>query len=290
MFKDAKGDIWYQVGLHIHTTISDGKKTPEEMARIYKNAGFDAVAITDHWMYHDTDEIGGLKIISGCEYNVGSRNTIGDTMHIVGFGMKTDPKMNKGEVSRQQVIDGINQNGGFAVLAHPHWSLNDKKDVKELSGFSFVEIYNSVSDVNMSNRPDSSYLIDSLANDGVILPLIATDDAHFYIGQDDARSFVRVKADSGEISDILQALKAGKYYSSQGPHLEVRREGNKIICECSPCQKIAFMSNCSYAPDRMLRADQLHYAEYEINDFEKWIRVEITDCFGNRAWSNIIEL
>ena len=65
MYIDKNGDKWYKVGLHTHTTLSDGKKTPEEMARIYKNAGYDAVAITDHWVYGEEKEIDGLKNISG---------------------------------------------------------------------------------------------------------------------------------------------------------------------------------------------------------------------------------
>jgi len=290
MYIDKNGDKWYKVGLHIHTTVSDGKKSPEEMARIYKNAGFDAVAMTDHWVYQKETEIEGLKIISGCEYNLGTTNTIGDTMHIVGFGMKKDPKIVRETATRQGVIDTINEYGGFAVFAHPYWSLNDKKDAKELSGFSFVEIYNSVSDVYMSNRPDSSYLIESLANDDIIIPIIATDDVHYYNGQDNCISFVMVKAKSGKQKDILKALKDGDYYSSQGPHLEVKREGGKIIAECSPCKKIAFMSNAAWARDRMVRGDWVERAEYTLKDFEKWIRVEVTDKDGNRAWSNIIKL
>ena len=38
MYKDTNGDNWYKVGLHIHTTISDGFKTPEEAAPSYKEA------------------------------------------------------------------------------------------------------------------------------------------------------------------------------------------------------------------------------------------------------------
>ncbi len=290
MYIDKNGDRWYKVGLHIHTTISDGQKTPREMARIYKNAGFDAVAMTDHWAYHGEDEIEGLTIISGCEYNLGGSDTMVDTMHIVGFGMKKDPKIVRKTATRQDVIDKITACGGFAVFAHPYWSLNDKEDVKELHGFSFVEIYNSVSDVCMSNRADSSYLIDSLANDGIVIPIIATDDAHYYNGQDDCVSFVMVKAKSGKQKDVLKALSEGYYYSSQGPHLVVKRAGNTIIAECSPCQKIAFMTNATWAQDRMVRADSLESAEYTLKDFEKWLRVEVTDINGKRAWSNIMVL
>ena len=210
-------------------------------------------------------------------------------MHIVGFGTTKAPELSR-DSSRQEVIDSINANGGFAILAHPHWSLNSVEEIKELSGFSFVEIYNAVSEVYMSNRADSGCIIDLLANDGVTIPIIATDDAHYYNGQDNCRGFVMVKAKSGELEDILSALKNGDYYSSQGPHLAVYRDGDKIIAECSPCKTIAFMSNSAWAPDRMVRADWVEKAEYTIKPFEKWLRVEVSDKDGNRAWSNIVRL
>ena len=65
MYKASNGKCYYKVGLHIHTNLSDGAVSPEQMAKIYREAGFDAVAITDHWVYHPQGEIGGLKIISG---------------------------------------------------------------------------------------------------------------------------------------------------------------------------------------------------------------------------------
>ena len=133
MFTDKFGKNWYKVGLHIHTTLSDGFLSPEDVATRYKNAGFDAIAITDHWVYHTEDEICGLKIISGCEYNLGGADTATDVMHIVGIGMKEEPCLTP-ENSRQQVIDGIIKAGGKAILAHPAWSLNTIADVKPLNG------------------------------------------------------------------------------------------------------------------------------------------------------------
>ena len=49
MEKDMFGVSRLKVNLHMHTTLSDGSKTPEEAAEIYKKAGYDVVAITDHW-------------------------------------------------------------------------------------------------------------------------------------------------------------------------------------------------------------------------------------------------
>jgi len=40
MIQDMFGNVRYKVGLHIHTTNSDGKVSPADSARIYKEAGF----------------------------------------------------------------------------------------------------------------------------------------------------------------------------------------------------------------------------------------------------------
>lgn len=288
MYTDKNGNNWYKVGLHIHTTLSDGRLTPEEMAEVYKNAGFDAVAITDHWKYYPEGEINGLKIISGCEYNIGSHNTIDGVMHIVGIGMKENPNLERATTERQQTIDAINRLGGMAVLAHPAWSLNTKEDVKALNGFSLLEIYNTVSAVEQSSRPYSGYIVDVLANDGVEFPLIATDDAHYYKGEDEAKSYIMVNAESGEIEDILTAIKDRRFYSTQGPQLYIKREGNKIIVDSSECRMINFLSNSSWEGDRVIRGEKLTHAEYAMRDYERWVRVEIVDENGCYAWSNVI--
>ena len=39
---------FYKANLHVHTTVSDGQMTPEEIKRIYKEHGYSIVAFTDH--------------------------------------------------------------------------------------------------------------------------------------------------------------------------------------------------------------------------------------------------
>ena len=290
MYKDQLGVTWYKVGLHIHTTLSDGRVSPQEMAAIYKEAGFDAVAITDHWKYYPEDEIDGLRIISGCEYNLGGADTAQGVMHIVGIGMREDPKIIRENTTYQQTIDAITAAGGMAVLAHPAWSLNTKDDIKPLRGFSLLEIYNTVSDVHQSCRPYSGYIVDALANDGITYPLIATDDTHYYDGTDETKSFIMVKAKSGSVADILDAIRQKEFYASQGPELYIRRNGRKISLSCSECNVICFITNASWAAGRIVRGKDLTCAEYEMKDFEKWVRVEIADKNGKYAWSSIITL
>ena len=61
MKKDLFGVNRLKINLHTHTTRSDGAKTPEEVAEIYKKAGYDVIAITDHWNHLDSGRIAGLR-------------------------------------------------------------------------------------------------------------------------------------------------------------------------------------------------------------------------------------
>ena len=44
----SEGGNFYKANLHCHTTLSDGKKTPEEVKKIYQDRGYSIVAYTDH--------------------------------------------------------------------------------------------------------------------------------------------------------------------------------------------------------------------------------------------------
>ncbi len=290
MYKDQNGTIWYKVQLHLHTTLSDGVLSPEDAARRYKQAGFDAIAITDHWSYHVADTIEGISILSGCEYNMGATDTATDVMHLVGVGMDEAPPLIRGACTRQQVIDAIHQAGGLAILAHPAWSLNTPAHAKELTGIDAVEIYNAVSDVGQSRRPYSGYFVDLLANEGIFYPLIATDDAHYYEGKDDTVSYIMVKAKSPAKEDLFAAIRAGEFYATQAPHLVVTREENRIVAHCSECVELCFQSNLSWVYDRVQRGTPITEGSYKIKPTDRWVRVEARDAEGRYAWSNNIVL
>ncbi len=288
MYIDIHGEVRYKLGLHIHTTRSDGAVSPERAAELYRAAGFDAIAITDHWKYYNGGNLGGLKILSGEEFNLGAGNTEIDVMHIVGVGMNQDPEC-RPDMSRQEVVDRINQVGGIAVLAHPCWSLNRPEEAICLRGLAAAEIYNTVSDAHESFRPYSGYFADLLANGGMTLPLVASDDAHYYDGSDETRSFIMVRAESIGTEDLLKAVRQGNFYASQGPELLVRRDGRRIIVDCSPADKVVFISNLAWKMGRVIREKGTVHVEYTVDEREKWVRVEIQSG-SDFAWSNIIQL
>lgn len=283
MYQDKNGNKYYKVAFHLHSSISDGKLSPEDIASCFKNDGYDAITLTDHWRYGKGGELCGLHIIPGIEYDNGPNYK---TMHIVGFGTSRDPQAEKTD-DRQTIIDKINAAGGCAVLAHPAWSLNSIDDAKALHGFTATEIYNAVSEAGESLRPYSDHFVDMCAVNEMYLGIFAVDDAHFYGGVDDRRGWVMVKADELTDEAIVRAVKNRNFFASQGPMLSVTRDGDKVIIETSPCDTIAVLSSCAWLPNRIKRGDGITHHEYTFHDDEKWLRIEVRDG-DKRAWSNII--
>ena len=283
------GKNYYKLALHQHTTISDGRKSPEDVAREYKADGYDAIAFTDHWAYGEGGELEGVKIISGCEYNIGGNDTIEGVFHIVSLFTKENPNL-KRDANPEEAVDAINKAGGIAVLAHPAWSVNKPEDLINLKGALATEIYNAVSDAGQSMRPYSDHYIDLCANAGTYPLIFATDDAHAYNGKDNRLGWVMACASELTNEALLEAIKKGDFYSTEGPALHVERKENKLIIDTSPCEIIGTISNLSWDRDRVLRGEGLTHFEYEIRQNEKWIRVEARDKNGKKAWSNIFVL
>ena len=82
-----------KIDLHMHTRVSDGTDTPEELVRVVKNAGIGLFSITDH------DAVKGAKIITGIlkkndplfitGIELSCRDEEGK-YHILGYGLDPD--------------------------------------------------------------------------------------------------------------------------------------------------------------------------------------------------------
>ena len=289
MITDKQGNTWYKVGLHIHTTLSDGRKTPEEVIARYRANGYDAIALTDHWKYGAGGTCDGMLILSGCEYNSRGHDAISGVTHIVGIGMQSQPQLTR-ESTRQQIMEEIDRCGGIAVLAHPAWSMNTVADAQELTGITHTEVYNAVSESHQSMRAYSEGFVDLCANAGIHYQLLATDDAHYYEGDDDGKGWVMVRSAALSGEAIMEALRAGNFYASQGPELRVTREGNRFTVECSPCVYVAALSNLAWTAGRISRGENITRFTYECKETETWLRIQCCDEQGRLAWSNVYQV
>lgn len=290
MMTDMFGTSRLKVNLHLHTTESDGHRTPEEAAAIYREAGYDIIAVTDHWKYRASGAIGGLRTLSGAEYNIGGSNGAEGVFHILALGCGREPHIGR-EAGAQTIIDEINGCGGLAVLAHPAWSLNTVEQAKGLEGVGATEIYNTVSDAGESSRPYSGDFVDTCACRGLLYPLIADDDTHYYDGTDETASYIMLSCgQDASDAELLEAIRRKDFYATQGPEIHLLREGDRITVKCSPAVRISFFSNLVWAQGRCVRGSNLTESSCEVRPLETFIRAEVTAADGRKAWSNIIDL
>ena len=149
-----------------------------------------------------------------------------------------------------------------------------------------VEIYNHGCALE-TDRGDGFHVLDALLNEGRRLTGFATDDAHFHI-DDSCGGWVNVKAEALDPDALVAALKAGDYYSSEGPEIRALAiDGEEVVVECSPVRCVSIVGR----GQRNLQANGADRtrARLPIGKFEgDWLRVVVMDDSGKRAWSNPI--
>ena len=285
----------YLINLHTHTTVSDGRIPPEDAVERYRSAGYDAIAITDHWKPAMTREVNGFPVFAGCEYNFGGGDCKGGVYHIVALCFDKDPGVTR-EDTPAECVRKIHAAGGVAVLAHPAWSLNRPEAVlriDEEEPFDATEIYNTVSGTGHSTRPYSGFFVDQMACLGRPYPLIAADDAHYYDLYPDATvSAIVVDLPTLTSEALRSAIRSGAFYAVKGgrhaPTLCITREGDDILIECSPVSSIEIFSDLAWASGRHVTGEGLTSYRYTLRVEETFVRVEITDEQGNAAYSGFV--
>ena len=297
------GRFW-RGNLHTHSNRSDGALTPEQVVEAYKQAGYDFLNLSDHFIerynYPITDtrafRSNSFTTLIGAELHAMSTQ-VGELWHVLAVGLPLDfPSLQQGETG-PQLAERARAAGAFVAIAHPAWSQLTEADGRALTAAHAVEIYNHGCAVE-TDRGDGFYLLDKLCNEGKRLTAIATDDAHFRHGEMDAfGGFVEVKAESLDPEALLAALKAGEFYASQGPRifdLDVSRA--EVRVECSPVNAVALVTGTSRAITkfgRNITGATLEVAEAKRQAWadpgaDKWFRVVLIDAAGRRAWTNPI--
>ena len=118
----------------------------------------------------------------------------------------------------------------------------------------------------------------------------AADDAHFEEAPDAFGAWVQVRSEALEPEPILAALKAGYYYSSQGPEIhQVAVEEGRLIVGSSAARAV-FASGRGWASERVL-GEGITECELPTEPFEgSHLRVTVVDAAGRRAWTNPVWL
>jgi len=296
------GQFW-RGNIHTHSTLSDGKLSPDQVIEAYRSVGYDFLMLSDHFIGHfdwpvaDTRSLRSpdFTTIIGAELHA-PKTAVGELWHLVAAGLPLDFAPCGEDETGPELACRAAASGAFVGIAHPAWSQLTIEDGHSINVAHAVEIYNHGCAVE-SDRGDGWYLLDQMLNDGKRLTAFATDDAHFNDHDADAfGGWVHVKAGSLDPESLLEALKAGHYYSSQGPSIQnLSIEGDILEIECSPVDTIAVtcgVSRSSVKSGRSIGRASLDLSRLDrgwlLEKPSEWLRVTLIDANGKRAWTNPI--
>lgn len=94
-----------KIDLHLHTNLSDGLLSPENVIILAKKNGCQTIAITDHELCENYELLSqkyDINIISGIEFNTSISN-----LHLLGYGIIDFDKMNAEMLSLRKLNEVI---------------------------------------------------------------------------------------------------------------------------------------------------------------------------------------
>ena len=297
---DAPGQ-WFRCALHAHTTNSDGELGPDMLVRHYEWAGYDVLAITDHWARTAEASTRDLLVIPSAELDAKAPSMESDA-HVLALGLEADPVLPEGEWDDlATVVAWVEANGGVPYLAHTYWSGLRTEQWWDCPGIVGIEVWNSGCELELG-RGDSSIHWDEALEHGRELWALATDDSH-HPGYDSGFAWTWVRAEERTQPAILAALRSGTFYGSTGPEIRAVEVGDdEVVVDCSPAEAVTLY--CGRKRGARANAGRLGYPNHSRvlarNDDglitrvalrRPWDggvygRVEVKAANGTKAWTN----
>jgi hypothetical protein len=298
---DAEGQ-WLRCALHAHTTNSDGELAPEMLVRHYDWAGYDVLAITDHWVRTASPSTDRLLVIPSAELNAHAPDRQNDA-HVLGLGLEADPEIPDLDFAPlPDVVAWIAENGGVPYLAHTYWSGLRTEQWEDCEGLLGIEVWNTGCELEVG-RGDSSLHWDEALERGRKLFALATDDSH-HPGFDSGFAWTWVRAAEKSQAAVLDALRSGAFYGSTGPRIDaVELTDGDVTVHCSPAVSVTLYTG--RARGARVNAGRLGYPcngqilERDDNGLitavklerpfrQPYGRVEVAATDGTKAWTNAL--
>lgn len=274
---------WYKVQLHMHTQRSIDSQWPREDAlRAYENAGYDAVAITDHDRYDrgGAPNTSQLVVIPAMEFTL-TDNWIPIGQHAVF--LFASPRA--GARSASDTFSQVQSDGGLISIAHPSWdgmAGNGRWHLWQLlaaPNFTLFEVYNPHS----TSVDDTAMWHTLLLERGPTQPVwaIAVDDAHAPTQVN--RGWTMVKAESKSLTALRDALARGSLYATTGPELTFSVVDSTIHVTIDRSADVFFIDGRG---KKVHVQERVTEAEYTPRGTEGLVRVEVYSTTDeSRAWS-----
>lgn len=306
---------WFKGVIHMHTTESDGAKTPQQAIDYYRERGYDFACITDHGIVTKVLEKpdDDFLCMSGVETLLGY-TARGYSFCCLGIGMQEWLYGRLFGKSPSETKKIMKQQGALIAFDDVGFSYFGPEDDHLFDGCFAVEIYSHAHHIKNAEK-DWCHVWDGLLERGHVIYGIADDDAHEYdtrradnCPSDACGGWNMVKAESLDKKSILKALSKGSFYASTGPVIEYMGfTDDSFVIKCSDAAyvdlKCTFGGFRNWAP----KGKFITHTEFPLKKIIEWhrsffidgwnkdqwvedrndfLRVEVTDASGRRAWSN----
>lgn len=312
----------YKANLHCHSVHSDGRWTPQQIKEEYKKRGYSVVAITDHehLVNHSALNDDGFIFLTGYEMYVRDLpfDYLNDPQSHINLYSKTPenkmlyytpnitkyiPKCELENLQYHKLVEkrsftvdfmretvAFAKERGFLVCHnHPTWSFETEKDAPSYDGCFAMEIYNHGA-YQTGYCEYNQHYYDYQLNRGLDMAVVASDDNHNPTQnpyEDSFGGITYILADTFDYGGIINALEKRNFYASTGPQIfSLTVEKGALTVKTSEAERIVFVTNnhhrkAVYSTD----GNPVLSAQFEVTDKEKWIRVEVVDFTGKRAFS-----
>ncbi len=292
---------FYKANLHMHTTVSDGQMTPEEVKEAYVKRGYSIVAYTDHEVLVPHNELADETFLPITSYEAATNQYIykdfefEKTYHLNLYSLDKDKSVSpvfamerlwpphsisymseeakQVHFHRDYAVDSINalikkanEEGFLVCYNHPVWSTQSYADYAKLKGLWGVEWYNT--GCARGGYPDTVQPIDDLIRLGQPVFPVASDDAHADKESlhDCFGGFSMIKAPALEYDAVMQALVKGDFYSSTGPTIEeMYLEDGKLYLTTSAVSKVEVMTDRRFR--RVATGDKITQHVFDLSGF-----------------------
>ncbi len=289
---------WYRGNLHTHSTVSDGRLSPEAVVELYRNRGWDFLAFTEHGCMTRFTELSTPEflVLPGVETHADIDKPV-RCHHAVGINADAEGAphlqalanaVSRNGAGAQEMIDNLRQQNYFPIYCHPEWSRVEWDDIRDVNGYAAMEIFNYGSYVEDNTGHSLSHW-DSALRSGRRVWGVATDDSH-QRKHDHCGGWIMVNAPELTASAIIAALEQGRFYSSSGPEITSLTYADGVVeVRCSPVKAIHFVTYEDRGGAVRAQPDeQLSEASFTLSGSETYLRVECVAADGTTAWSNPI--
>jgi len=271
----------------VHSILSDGGKDFSELAGMYAEAGYDFLTRIDHWVCSDAaaDPVRyPLLWLDGIELD--GKDYTGSLYHVICLGRFRGITPELGFIG---ALEEIRRQNGILILAPPAWIGNTIEDANRWQ-FHGVEAYNNICQ-RLSGKADSYAYWNAMLLKNPDVIGIGSDDAHL---RGDSQvwngAWVHVNAPHLTREALLDSIRKGRFYSSQGPQfLGFAVEGDEVVVQCSPVRWIRLVGPTMHGRRRGSTDGPLvTEARFQIPTVWEYVYLEIEDEQGRRAWTNTL--